>query len=58
MKANKTMTYEKLKNATIDAVKNHFRPQVDIIKQRVDSLVEGDYLERDKSERNIFHYVA
>ncbi|KXN92940.1 Cullin-4, partial [Leucoagaricus sp. SymC.cos] len=58
MKANKTMTYEKLKTATIDAVKNHFVPQVDVIKQRVDSLVEGDYLERDKVERNKFHYVA
>lgn len=58
MKANKTMTYEKLKNATIDAVKNHFVPQVDTIKQRIDSLVESDYLERDKTERNKFHYVA
>lgn len=58
MKANKTMTYEKLKTATIDAVKNHFVPQVEDIKQRVDSLVESDYLERDKSERNKFHYVA
>ncbi|KAJ3571858.1 hypothetical protein NP233_g3479 [Leucocoprinus birnbaumii] len=58
MKANKTMMYEKLKTATIDAVKNHFRPEVEVIKQRVDSLVETEYLERDKVERNKFHYVA
>ncbi|KAF5364006.1 hypothetical protein D9756_000828 [Leucocoprinus leucothites] len=58
MKANKTMMYEKLKTATIDAVKNHFVPQVDVIKQRVDALVETEYLERDKTERNKFHYVA
>ncbi len=47
MKANKTMTYERLKTATIDAVKNHFVPQVDVIKKSVDSLVESDYLARD-----------
>jgi cullin-4 len=58
MKANKTMTYEKLKTATIDAVKNHFVPQVEVIKQRIDTLVEGEYLRRDKGERNKFHYVA
>ena len=58
MKANKTMTYEKIKTATIEAVKSHFAPQVGLIKQRVDYLVEAEYLERDRAERNKFHYVA
>lgn len=58
MKANKTMTYEKIKTATIDAVKSHFAPQVELIKQRVDYLVEAEYLERDRAERNKFRYVA
>lgn len=58
MKARKEMTYEQLKTATIDAVKRHFVPQVDIIKKRIDSLVESDYLERSKEDRNVFHYVA
>ncbi|TFK38770.1 Cullin-4B [Crucibulum laeve] len=58
MKAKKEMGYEQLKAATIDAVKNHFVPQVDIIKKRIDSLVESDYLERSEEDRSIFHYVA
>lgn len=58
MKANKIMLYENLKTATIEAMKNHFAPQVDVIKQRVEYLVGQDYLERDKTEKNKFHYVA
>jgi cullin-4 len=58
MKAKKEMTYEQLKAATIDAVKGHFVPQVDAIKQRIDSLVEGDYLERSREDKNRFLYVA
>ncbi|KAF9012551.1 Cullin family-domain-containing protein [Cyathus striatus] len=58
MKAKKELTYEQLKAATIDAVKNHFVPSVDVIKKRIDSLVESDYLERSKGDRNKFLYVA
>jgi cullin-4 len=58
MKGKKEMSYEQLKTATIDAVKNHFVPSVDTIKKRVDSLVESDYLKRSEEDRNFFHYVA
>ena len=58
MKARKEMTYEHLKAATIDAVKNHFVPQVDIIKRRIDVLVEAEYLERSENDRNRYNYIA
>ena len=58
MKAKKEMAYEQLKVATILAVKSHFVPQVDVIKKRIDSLVENDYLERNKEDKNLFLYVA
>ncbi|PFH45577.1 hypothetical protein AMATHDRAFT_82846 [Amanita thiersii Skay4041] len=58
MKARKEMTFEQLKMATIDAVKGHFVPSVDQIKKRIDSLVESDYLERSKEDRNRFIYLA
>ncbi|KAJ3547369.1 hypothetical protein NMY22_g1674 [Coprinellus aureogranulatus] len=58
MKGKKEMSYEKLKAATIDAVKNHFVPSVDVIKKRIDSLVEGEYLRRSEEDRHYFHYVA
>ncbi|KAF8060763.1 Cullin family-domain-containing protein [Lyophyllum atratum] len=58
MKARKELTYEQLKTATIEAVKNHFVPAVDAIKKRIDALVETDYLERSSEDKNRFLYVA
>lgn len=58
MKAKKELTYEALKAQTIDAVKNHFMPEVNVIKQRVDGLVEQEYLRRDENDMNKFVYVA
>ncbi|KNZ75711.1 Cullin-4B [Termitomyces sp. J132] len=58
MKARKELTYEQLKTATIDAVKNHFVPTIDAIKKRIDALVEGDYLERSPDDKTKFLYVA
>ena len=58
MKAKKEMTYEQLKAATIDAVKNHFSPQVEVIKSRIDSLLQAEYMERSPHDRNLFLYVA
>lgn len=58
MKARKELHYEQLKTATIDAVKNHFVPQVSVIKQRIASLVEQEYLRRDEDDMNLYIYVA
>jgi cullin-4 len=58
MKARKQLTYEQIKFETIEAVRRHFVPDVTSIKQRIDSLVEQEYLRRDEEDRNIFFYVA
>ncbi|KAF5335225.1 hypothetical protein D9758_014773 [Tetrapyrgos nigripes] len=58
MKAKKELTYEKIKLETIDAVKNHFIPSVEMIKKSVDWLLQNDYLERNEEDRNVFLYVA
>ncbi|KAI9566965.1 Cullin family-domain-containing protein [Boletus coccyginus] len=58
MKAKKELTYEALKTQTIDAVKNHFVPEVSVIKQRIAGLVEQEYLRRDDHDMNKFIYVA
>lgn len=58
MKARKELSYEQLKAATIDAVKNHFVPAVDVIKKRIDALVEIDYLERSPHDKSLFLYIA
>ena len=58
MKAKRELSYEALKTQTIDAVKSHFVPEVSMIKQRVDGLVDQDYLKRDEGNVNKFIYVA
>ncbi|KAF9259154.1 winged helix DNA-binding domain-containing protein [Marasmius fiardii PR-910] len=58
MKAKKEMAFELLVTETIDAVKKHFAPQVPMIKKRIDSLVEEEYLERSDTDRNVFRYLA
>ncbi|KAH9983287.1 Cullin-4B [Russula compacta] len=58
MKARKQLTYEQIKFETIEAVGRHFAPDVTSIKQRIDGLVEQEYLRRDDEDRNLFFYVA
>ncbi|KAI0292249.1 Cullin-4B [Multifurca ochricompacta] len=58
MKARKQLTYEQIKTETIEAVRRHFIPDVTSIKQRIDGLVEQEYLRRDDEDRNLFFYVA
>ncbi|KAJ7630579.1 Cullin family-domain-containing protein [Roridomyces roridus] len=57
MKAKKEMKYEHLLNAVVDAVKNHFVPDVKHIKQRIDKLMD-DYVERDKEKPETLVYIA
>jgi cullin-4 len=58
MKARKELSYEHLKLATIEAVKNHFVPEISSIKERVQVLVEQEYLKRDDEDMNMYIYVA
>lgn len=58
MKGKKEMSFEKLLTATVESVKNHFVPDVPTIKQRIDSLVEQDYLTRKEDDRTVLVYVA
>jgi len=58
MKARKQLTYEQIKTETIESVQRHFVPDVLSIKQRIDGLVEQEYLRRDDDDRNMFFYVA
>ncbi|PCH33173.1 Cullin-domain-containing protein [Wolfiporia cocos MD-104 SS10] len=58
MKARKELHYEQLKAATIDAVKNHFVPEVSVIKKRIQGLVEQEYLRRDEGDMNLYIYIA
>ncbi|KAH9927422.1 Cullin-4B [Epithele typhae] len=58
MKGKKEMMFEALKTATIEAVKNHFVPDVSTIKQRIEGLTEQEYIMRDPEVKNKYIYLA
>jgi hypothetical protein len=58
MKAKRKLTFEQIKTEVIVAVKQRFVPEVKHIKQRVDYLVENEYLKRDEAVKDVFVYLA
>lgn len=58
MKAKKTMGHQPLITATIDSVKAHFAPDVRMIKERIEQLIEQEYMRRDEDQENVYVYVA
>lgn len=58
MKAKKKLAFERIKTEVIIAVKNRFVPEIKQIKQRVDYLVENEYLKRDEDVKDVFIYLA
>ncbi|KAG8835787.1 hypothetical protein FRC17_001181 [Serendipita sp. 399] len=58
MKAAKTMKHQQLVNETIDAVSKHFRPDVNAIKSRIESLIEREFITRKDGNANVYAYLA
>ena len=58
MKAKKTMEHQPLVTATVDAVKKHFAPDVRMIKERIEQLIEQEYMRRDDEVDKMYVYVA
>lgn len=58
MKAKKQMTYRQILNETVTAVEKHFMPDVSMIKERITSLTEQEYMRRDEDDMNLYIYVA
>ncbi|KAL5247244.1 hypothetical protein ACHWQZ_G019191 [Mnemiopsis leidyi] len=56
MKARKTMQHSLLVSELYNQLKFPVKP-VDI-KKRIESLIERDYVERSKEDKNVYHYVA
>ena len=57
MKSRKQLNHQHLIQEVLTMLQQ-FRPDVKVIKQRIDVLIEREYLERDASDRNIYKYLA
>lgn len=58
MKSRHSILHHELIEELIKQLSNRFHPLMIMIKQRIEDLIEKEYLKRDEDERNLYHYVA
>ncbi|EFA79173.1 cullin C [Heterostelium album PN500] len=58
MKARKTMDHSNLISEVIKQLQSRFVPNPIIVKKRIESLIEREYLERSKQDRKQYIYMA
>jgi cullin 3 len=58
MKARKTLEHQSLVAETSHQLSARFTPKPQDIKARIENLIDRDYLSRDETNRQTYHYVA
>lgn len=58
MKARRRLTHNNLVAEVTDQLKSRFLPSPILIKKRIESLIEREYLARIPEDRKIYSYVA
>lgn len=58
MKSRNVMKHVELIDETIKQLSQRFKPDVKMIKKKIDSLIEREYMKRAEGKRDEYHYVA
>eukprot|EP01117_Protostelium_nocturnum_P004480 TRINITY_DN1616_c0_g1_i1.p1 TRINITY_DN1616_c0_g1~~TRINITY_DN1616_c0_g1_i1.p1 ORF type:complete len:736 (-),score=230.04 TRINITY_DN1616_c0_g1_i1:109-2316(-) len=58
MKSRKTMEHSNLISECTQQLSSRFMPNPLVIKKRIESLIEREYLERSKQDRKVYNYLA
>jgi cullin 3 len=58
MKARKSFAHVQLIEEVTKQLSSRFRPNPLIIKKRIESLIEREYLERSSTDRKSYNYLA
>lgn len=58
MKARKTFSHNELIAEVSRQLADRFPTSPQVLKMRIESLIEREYLARDKNSANVYHYVA
>ncbi|PWY97688.1 Cullin-domain-containing protein [Testicularia cyperi] len=58
MKNRKTLGHNELVQETVRQLGGRFQPSPSLIKKRIESLIDREYLERSPEERNVYLYLA
>lgn len=57
MKARKTLQHQQLISEVLSQLA-FFKPNLKVIKRRIEALIDRDYLERDPDQANTYRYLA
>lgn len=58
MKSRKVLQHQQLIMEVIQQLTRMFKPDLKLIKKRVEDLISREYLERDKDNPQLFRYLA
>ncbi|CAI5755812.1 unnamed protein product [Candida verbasci] len=58
LKSRQTIKHNQLIEELIKQLSNRFQPSIILIKQRIEDLIEKEYLKRDDEDRTLYHYIA
>ena len=58
MKSRKVVSFQQLIIECVELLSPKFKPDIQVIKKRIEDLITRDYLERDEDDPNMFTYVA
>ncbi|KAJ4909086.1 Cullin-1 [Raphanus sativus] len=58
MKSRKVLPHQQLVSECVEQLSRMFKPDIKMIKKRIEDLISRDYLERDTENPNTFKYVA
>ncbi|KAF8111551.1 hypothetical protein N665_0074s0080 [Sinapis alba] len=58
MKSRKVLPHQQLVSECVEQLRRMFKPDIKMIKKRIEDLITRDYLERDTENPNTFKYVA
>lgn len=57
MKARKTLSHQQLV-AEVSTQLSFFRPDLKMVKRRIEALIDRDYLARDEDNSSLYKYLA
>jgi len=58
MKTRNVLKWNDLQIQVLDALKGRFKPEMILLKKRLESLIDRKFLERDPNDRNLIKYIA
>lgn len=58
MKSRQTVSHNELVAELVKQLHGRFQPLTVLIKQRIEDLIEKEYLKRDSEQIGVYHYIA